>query len=340
MRKIIKDALLTLKYLLVSFVISFFLTIILFLALSANEIQRFHYLYSNFIVFYYLIIKINIVIYALLPICLMITAFIAFNYASARDLSSIGASIGLILFCIIIFGALYIALFQEPTRIKTITRLYQPKLSETIPFFYNNSIVTFEDHQFYFENRKAYYFENTDFTISDIKIDLKKNILTINKLNNGIGKDFKYLNEIGNIQSLSFLIPISNKIVSNFNEMTYFLSNNRGFYFLLYLLAFFFVICWIPFLLHNEDWPFPYYILSLIFILLMSILFLATFKFSMNYLKDLKLPKMYIYLFPVFFFGILLIFELLLLYIKYTRKIFHSKIQQTKKMQITMKGKI
>ncbi len=339
MKKIIKDCILTLKYLLVSFIISFFLVIVLFVVLSANEIERYHYLYSNFIVFYYLILKINIVIYALLPISLMITALISFSYASARDCSSIGASLGLILFCLIIFGSLYIALFQDGNRINIISKIYQPKPAQTTPFFYNNSIITYEDNQFYFENNKAYYFENNNLVISDFKINLKKNILTIEKLNNGIGKDYRYLDEIGTIESLLFLKPIIGKINSNFEELTYFLSNNKGIYFLLYLAAFFFTVCWIPFLFHNENWPMPYHVLSFILIILFSILFLAVFKFSIVYLKDLKISKVYIRLFPVFVFGFIFIIEALLLYIRYSRKIFHSKIAQTKKMQMARKIK-
>ncbi|GEM_PF-1695935 len=340
MGKIIKDALIALKYLLVSFVISFFLVIVLYLALSANEIQRFHYLYSNFVIFYYLIIKINIVIYALLPICLMITAFISFNNCSSRESSSIGSGIGLLLFCIIIFGSLYIALFEQPTRITTLSRLYQPKISKSIPFNYDKAIVTFTDYQFYFENSKAYYFQDNGLKISDITIDLKKNRLTINSLNNGIGKDFKYLDEVGSIQSLLFLKPLITKINDNFEEMVDFLNGSRSLYFLFYLFTLFFVISWIPFLIHNEDWPFPYYIISILIIIFLAILFLATFKFSIVYLKDLKLPKKYIYLFPVIFFMVIFVFESLFIYIKYSRKIFKSKIQQTKKMQNLRKGKL
>ncbi len=338
MKKIIKDALNTLKYLLVSFVISTIFVIIIYLTLSANEIQRLHYLYSNFIVFYYLIIKLNIVIFALLPISLMVTAFISFNYAASRESSAIGASIGLIFFCIIIFGVLYITLFQEPTRIKIISKIYQPKTSESIPFIYNNGIVTYQDYQFYFENRKAYYFEHDDFVISDIKIDLKKNTLTINKLNKGLGKDFKYLNEIGQIQSLIFLAPFINQVISNFNEMVELLLKNKNFYFLVYLISFLFVICWIPYLLHSEKWGFPYYILSSILIVIFAVIFLSTFKFAISYLKELKIPKNYIYFFPAILFLIIFLFEALLIYIKYTRKVFHSKIQQTKKMQFTKRA--
>lgn len=340
MKKIIKDAILTLKYLLISFIISFILTLVAFVALSANEIQRFHYLYSNFIVFYYIIIKINIVIYALLPISLMITAFIAFSYTSSRDSSSIGAGLGLLIFCLIIFGSIYITLFQDSNRVNLISKLYQPKSRESIPFIYNNGIITYPSYQFYFQNKKAFYFEDNNFIISDIKIDLKKNILTVQKMEKGIGKDFKYLYEVGNIQSLSFLNPALKIIISNFDEMLYFLTKNKGIFFLDYLLAFFFVICWIPYLAHNENWPFPYYFFSLLAIILTAVLFLATFKFSIVYLKDLKIQKVYIYLFPVFVFSFIFIIEALLIYIKYSRKLFHSKIQQTKKIQLNRKGKM
>lgn len=339
MKKIVKDAILTLKYLLITFVISFFLTIVLFVALSADEIQRFHYLYSNFIVFYFLILKIQIVIYALLPISLMLTALVAFSYASSRDCSSIGSSIGLILFCLIIFGSLYIALFQDGNRINTISKIYMPKLAEKTNFFYNNSIVTFPEIQFYFENNKAYYFENNSLIESSISLNLKKNILTIQKLNDGVGKDYKYLDEIGKVDSLLFLNPIIKTIKVNFEELSYFLSKSKGIFFLLYLFAFFLVICWIPYLFHNEKWPMPYYMLSSLFIFLFATLFLATFKFSLIYLKDLKISKLYIQLFPVFAFGLIFIIEVLLLYIKYSRKIFHSKIEQTRKMQMTRKIK-
>ncbi|MFN3410749.1 MAG: hypothetical protein ACK4YF_01135 [Exilispira sp.] len=339
MKKIIKDAILTLKYLLISFIISFILTIIFYIALSSNEIQRYHYLYSNFIVFYYLILKINIVIYALLPISLMITAFISFSYTASRESSSIGAAIGLLIFCLIIFGSLYISLFQDSNRVKTISKLYQPKINETIPFIYEKGIMTFQEYQFYFENKKAYYFENNNFFISDIKIDLKKNLITILKLNNGIGKDFKYIDEIGQIDSLSFLNPLIKNINKNFEELVYFLSNSKGIFFIIYLFSFFFVICWIPFIIHNDNFPFPYFIFSAILILLTSFLFLATFKFSIDYLKDLRLQKIYIYLFPVMIFSIIFLFEALLIYIKYSRKIFHTKIQQAKKAQIGKRGK-
>lgn len=340
MKKIIKDAILTLKYLLISFVASSILTLILYLTLSANEIQRYHYLYSNFVVFYYLLMKINIIVFALLPISLIITAFIAFSYAGSRDSSSIGSAIGLIIFCMILFGSLYIIFFQQTNRINVIMKLYRPILAESIPFIHNGGIVTYPDYQFYFENRKAYYYYDSQFIISDIKIDLKKNILTIQKLDNGIGRDFKYLDEVGQIKSLSFLKPIVAKVLDNFDIMRRFLESNKGIYFIIYLFAFFFVISWIPFLLHNESWPFPFFVLSFLIIILFAILFLATFKFSIVYLKDLKISKTYIYYFPAAFFAFIFIFEALLLYIKYSRKIFHSKIQQTKKQQLSRKGKI
>jgi hypothetical protein len=269
----------------------------------------------------------------------MMTALVAFSYASSRDCSSIGSGIGLILFCVIIFGSLYVAFFQDGNRINTISKIYRPKLAEKTNFFYNNSIVTFPDGQFYFENNKAYYFEKNSLIESNISINLKKNILTIQKLNNGVGKDYKYLDEIGKIDSLLFLSPLVKIVSSNFEELSYFLSKNKGIFFLLYLFAFFFVICWIPYLFYNEKWPMPYYVISFLFIILFSTLFLATFKFSLIYLKDLKISKLYIQLFPVFTFGFIFIIEALLLYIKYSRKIFHSKIEQTRKMQMTRKIK-
>ncbi|MBP8990545.1 MAG: hypothetical protein KBG82_01050 [Spirochaetes bacterium] len=333
MKKIITDSIYVLKYLLVIFILSLIIVISVFLSCNADEIQRLKTLYSNFIIFYYFIIKLDIILYGLIPISLFITAIVAFFYAANKDASKTSAFIAIIFFCLIIFGSLYITFFQEPTRIKTIKGLYSPKIANSIPFIYEKSIVTYPGYQFYFENGKAYFFENDRFKISQFTINLNKNKITINALESGIGKDFPYFPAIGEIKSLSF----TQKIIEQGN--IYFLEIQKtitesGIYFIIYLFTLFLVICWIPYIVLNENWQFPSYIESIIITSILIYLFLYLHHFSIYYLKDLKLEKKYILLFPSIVYAIFLIFEILIMYIKHGKKIFKSKVSQAEKAQM------
>ena len=333
MKKIITDSIYVLKYLLVIFILSNILVISVFLSCNAGEIQRLKTSYSNFIISYYFIIKLDIILYGLVPISLFITAIVAFFYAANKDVSKTSAFIAILFFCLIIFGSLYITFFQEPTRIKTIKGMYTPKASESIPFIYEKSIITYSGYQFYFENGKAYFFENDRFKISQFKINLDKNKIIINAIESETLKDFPYFPSIGEIKSLSFTRKVIEQGNIYFAEIQKTITEN-GIYFIIYLFTLFLVICWIPYIVANENWQFPSYIETILVSGILIYLFLYLHHFSIYYLKDLKLEKKYILLFPSIVYAIFLIFEILIMYIKHNKKIFKSKVSQAEKRQM------
>lgn len=294
-----------LKIFLIILIVISFVGMIIFYLSYFNDIIRYRILYKNFNLIKLIFIKIDSFIYLFIPAVLISSTFFT-SFFIRKKVVLIKSFLSLIIINIILILPLCFLFFNNQSILNKFKKIYIPGYKKSKIYFEKDKLYSIKEKRYYFINdNKVIEIEDGNFIKLDYKYDIDSNEVILYKVNDK--KILKRLNflEINSTNLLNKKIKYFYKLQNYFKEFYEFLLSNNSFYFIIYYFVMLILFILLPGIYSYDLWTFNELFVYIFLGILFLYLFLLSFHFTIYYLIDLKIKKIYIYLFPVILFFVI-----------------------------------
>lgn len=301
MKEFFKSFISIIKIFLITLIITSIIGLIVFYIIYFDDIVHYRVVYKNFNLIKLILIKIDSFFYLFFPSVIIFTSFLT-SFFVRKKIMLIRSFVSIIILNIIFITPIYIFILNSPSMIKKIKNAYSPVIKKGETYFEKGVIYNIEGNRYYFLNNKIIRIKNGNFNIYVYKYNINSNeILLYSK-----GKFVDKINfKIKKSNLIKKKIKYFDKLTFYFNEFYKFLLLNNKFFYLIYYFVILVLFILLPGIYSFDEWSFSELFLYVFLGLVFLFLFLLSFHFTVYYLIDLKIKKLYIYLFPVILFFII-----------------------------------